>query len=420
MKDKNEIRNTRTQIVKTSLISIVLGLGLREINFEPSFIQAARYFIAVGIMGVVYYAVTWSRFDALFQSCDLTVGLAYPIIKGKKRTKYSTIYRFTLPTGLSLKDFEDKKEAIEQHLGREVDIKYTYKEIWIEVYKQNKKTSYEYDNSIKVNGSVAFPLGYTPHEELVTCNLSKGDDNTHMLVASTTGGGKSILLRVILTFLITKKNVDIYLMDFKGSEFFVFEGCKCIKDICYFPENALSMLQNLINIMESRYVKFREHRVRDIWAYNKKFKLTKMKHIVIVIDEFSLLSEYRDSIKALEDLSALGRAAGLNIIICTQRPDAKIVNGRIKNCFSVVAGLKVKDATNSRIIIDNDSLTKLRGRGHCILRYNGEDVELQVMYISDEEIEEYIKPFKTNDCVKKEISNRTLTEDDINDIISNW
>jgi S-DNA-T family DNA segregation ATPase FtsK/SpoIIIE len=241
-----------------------------------------------------------------------------------------------------------------------------------------------------------------------------------MLVGSMTGGGKSILLKIILTYLITKKKIDLYLLDFKGSEFFVFENCSCIKKICYDPEDALNMFIELTNIMKERYKKFKDKGVRDIWDFNNKYKFTKMRHIVIVADEYSELMEYKDCQREMERLTQLGRAAGFNLIICTQRPDSKVVNGRIKNNFSVVAGLKTNDAINSRIIIDNDSLSKLKGKGHCIFRYGGVDTVLQVMKITDEKIKELIKPFEINKEAekKKTIQNGELNEEDFNKVVN--
>jgi S-DNA-T family DNA segregation ATPase FtsK/SpoIIIE len=146
--------------------------------------------------------------------------------------------------------------------------------------------------------------------------------------------------------------------------------------------------------MQHRYKTFREHGVRDIQSYNNKMRKSPMKYIAVIIDEYSELMEDDNAQRELERLSALSRASGISLLISTQRPDSKVISSRIKCNVSVIAGLKTNTAINSRIIMDDDSLSNLRGRGHCIFRYGGKDTELQGMFISDKEITQLIKPYE--------------------------
>ena len=412
------MKNVRTNIMYNSCYAILGGLALdmaaNTFSFqEPIFTTVLKI---GGVIGLTYYGMTLSKFTRIFENLQLGVQNVYPIQVGCKTTDISKTYKFTLPTGLAVSQIESKKEPIEQWLGKKVKIAYINRGLFIiEVFLDSSDKMYDYDETLEVDGDIAFPMGYDVHGKLVTCCLSSGGNYTHMMIAGSTGGGKSVLLKVILTYLITKKSVDMYLVDLKGTELSIYENCSCVKDICYDCDSAIRLFKELTAIMQKRYETFRNNGVRDIKAYNKMFKHNKMKYIVVAIDEFSELMEDNESQRELERLSALSRSAGISIIVSTQRPDSKVVSSRIKNNFMTVAGLKTNTDINSRIIMDNDSLTDLRGNGHCILRYENKDWELQGMFISDDQIEQLIKAFTVK---KVKIKPKTMSEDQSYDIDS--
>lgn len=392
-------KDSRMTLVYNSVYAIIGGFGLDALSsvFTDDTTGLTKLLKCAGVLGITYYAWTWSKFDRIFRNLGLGIDTMYPIQKGVKKYENSVVYKFTLPTGLSTDTIENKKTEIEQWLGKKISIEYINHGLFIiEVFNDTSATMYDYDGSIKVNGDIAFPVGYDLHQKLVTCCLSNGDDNAHMLIAGTSGGGKSILLKVILTYLITNKHIDMYLIDLKGTELSIFENCDCVREICYDPENVLSLLDKISSIMKKRYDTFRKDGVRDIQSYNKKHTKGKMKYIVLAIDEYSILMEDDESQNRLQKLSALSRASGISLIISTQRPDSKVIDSRIKCNFSVIAGLRTNTAINSRIIFDDDSLSSLRGKGHCMFKYGGFDHELQGMFISDNLIENLIKPFEVD------------------------
>lgn len=393
-------KSLKTTRLINSAYAIISSFGLQA--FSPMFMSDNDSIVILiiliirgyGFFNIAYSAITWSKFDKIFENLGLGVNGQYPILKDKKKNKYSTFYKFTLPTKLSTDDIERYKLNIEQHFGKKIEIYYLDKGLFgIEMYHDSSAIMYDYDDNIQVDGEIAFPMGYDNHSQLVTCVLSNGDNNVHMMIASTSGGGKSILLRVILTYLITKKRVDLYLIDLKCTELSIFENCECVKEVCYKSDDVLKLLQKITGIMQKRYDIFKNNKVRDIQSYNKKFKNKPMKFIVVAVDEFSELMEDEKSQRELERIAALSRASGISLIISTQRPDAKVISSRIKANISVIAGLRTNTDINSRIIMDNDSLSKLRGNGHCIFRYGIKDIELQGMFISDNQIEQLIKPF---------------------------
>ena len=327
-------KNPKLGILISSVYAGVCGVGLDFI--APMFMDdvsdnnISRFLKILGILGATYYGLTWSKFDRIFINTGLGIDNIYPIQKSAKKGDKSTYYKFTLPTGMSVSEFEKKKEHIEQHFGKKIEISYLNHGLFgIEMFHDTTAEMYDYDDTIEVDGDLAFPMGYDLHGKLVTCNL-RCDDNCHMLIGSTSGGGKSVLLRDIITYLITHKNVELYLMDLKSTEFPIFEKCGCVKDVCYEPERAIGFLQGITKVMKHRYEIFRNNNVRDIDSYNQKHKKTPMKHIAVIIDEFSELMEDDASQRELERLSALSRASGIHLIISTQRPDSKIISSRIK------------------------------------------------------------------------------------------
>jgi len=415
---KNELRHTRTQIVQTSIYSVAMGIGLEYLNLGLNLTPFTALLKFIGGLGIMYYAFTWSRFDVIFKNLDLHVGLAYPIIKGKKKTEYSTIYKFTLPAGLSLKDFEDKKEAIEQHLGREIDIKYTYREIQIEVFKENKKTHYDYE-PVKIHGDVPVIIGYDKRGNLITCDLAS--DEPHMLIAGETGSGKSTILRDIITNFILMSKVKLHLIDLKmGAEFNIFAKSDKVISFSRTIYEAKNTLYQITKEIERRYDLFFRHDVKDIKDYNKKFKSNKLSYEVLIIDEFAELQYDKESMEALDMLGRMARACGIHMILATQRPDHKVLTGNIKVNVGTVLGLKTLNEINSKIIIDDNGLEKLRGRGHGLFKRGGDIIEIQAPYLPTEKTIELIKHTYVDKPKLHIIDNGDLSDDDLNNIVSNW
>ncbi|MBS4538233.1 DNA translocase FtsK [Clostridium sp. D2Q-11] len=212
-------------------------------------------------------------------------------------------------------------------------------------------------------------------------------------MAGETGSGKSTLLRSIITNLILNgkyNRYELHLIDLKnGAEFNVFRKSKYVKSFSRTIEDAEKILNKLIIEVDDRYDKFFKNDCVDIQEYNKKYR-SKMKYKIIIIDEFADLQNEKDSIQILETLAAKARACGIHLIISTQRPDAKVLNGRIKANVPSVIGLKTMNEINSRIIIDHSGLEELKGMGHGIYKFDKE-IEFQSMNISSGTARDLIK-----------------------------
>ena len=380
-----------TSLLDTSITSILGGAAITAIF--PPYALYGYGLMGIGGISMAYYAKSWNKFSRLFKNLKLCIDDAYPIYKKKKKTDISTIYCFTLPCGMSVEDFDKKKVAIEQHLGREIEIKYTYKEIQIEVFEQRGTPIFDYE-PVNIFGNVPILVGYDRKGELVSADLSNGEP--HMLIAGETGSGKSTALRSIITNLILKSNVTLHLVDLKrGAEFSVFAKSSKVKSFSRTRGEANKILTEIKFEIERRYDLFFENDVADIKEYNRRHK--KLDYQVLVIDEFADLHSEKESIENLESIAALARACGIHLVIATQRPDHKILNGRIKANVANVLGLKTMNSTNSQIIIDKPCLEHLRGKGHGIFK-RGKESEIQCPFLSIENCRELIK----HTYVKKE------------------
>lgn len=408
---------TRMNIVYNSIYALIGGFGLDALApaFTNDSVPLTGIIKCAGVLGIAYYAYRWSKFDKLFENLQLGVNGAYPIFKGKHKTDFSTVYKFTLPCGLSLQDFDKKKDAIEQHLGRDIDIKYTYKEIYIEVYNQNLKTRYDYVPT-KIKGDVPIIIGYDKKDSLVTCDLSEGEP--HMLIGGETGSGKSTTLRAIITNLILMSDVKLHLIDLKmGAEFNVFANSNKVINFGRTIKEANNILNELCIEVDRRYNLFFKNDVKDIKEYNKRFPRKKMNYQVLIIDEFADLQSVKECMILLELMARKSRSAGIHLLIATQRPDHKVLTGSIKVNVGTVLGLKTLNSTNSSIIIDDTGLEKLRGKGHGLFK-RGTVIEIQSPLISTDEVKELIKHTYINKKVKFD-ADRNISDVDVMEAINN-
>ncbi|MDF2588199.1 MAG: cell division FtsK/SpoIIIE [Anaerocolumna sp.] len=407
-----EVKDSRMLLVETSIYSFITGFGTELI--DPSLSPLCKLLKIVGVLGITYYAYTWSKFDLLFKNLKLGVSTAYPIIKGKEKTEYSDIYRFTLPKGICLQDFLDKQEAIENSLGREVDIKYTYKTIQIEVYKENQKTHYDYEPT-KISGDVPIIIGYSRRGELVSCDLSSGEP--HVLIAGETGSGKSTTLRSIICNLILMSKVRLHLVDLKnGAELGLFRKCSNVDSFCRNMKQAKDLLMQLSIETDRRYDMFYEKDVKDIKDYNKKYKTKMLDYQILIIDEFADLHSDKECMSILKELARKSRACGIHLIISTQRPSATVIDGDIKANITNSLGLKTINGTNSSIVIDETGLEKLRGDGHGKFKRGGKIIEIQCPYLDVNRCRELIKQTYVEKDVQK---SKQPTQEDLLNAIEN-
>lgn len=212
----------------------------------------------------------------------------------------------------------------------------------------------------------------------------------HMLVAGTTGSGKSMFLhQVIASLFMNHPTIDIYAVDTKMVEFSQYT---MVSNFHYVTDalEAVKMLNNLVHTMEKRYEVLASHGYRDIGQANENG--LKINPIVCIIDEFSDLIMRKDYTKNIEQcivkLAQKSRAAGIHLVIATQRPTSDVITGLIKANIPSRVCMKVNSASESRIVMDTRGGETLLGHGDMYFKGNGsfEPIRLQACYVCPQDM----------------------------------
>ncbi len=220
----------------------------------------------------------------------------------------------------------------------------------------------------------------------------------HLLVGGSTGSGKSVLLRSLLYALAAlhgPEQVGFYLVDPKMVSFQPFGSFPHLRrPVLTDPAQVPSLLEALVQEMDARYRSLADAPVVDVDEFNERSGGSRMCHLVLVIDEFAELVLSHD--RALRDgfqtgiarLGQKGRAAGIHLVLATQRPDRQVVAGLIKSNLQARVALKVADRVSSQVIIDRPGAESLAGHGDLLLWLGtGDPVRLQAPLVETEEIE---------------------------------
>ncbi len=235
----------------------------------------------------------------------------------------------------------------------------------------------------------------------------------HLLIAGTTGSGKSVCLNSMIVSILYNSNPDevkLLMIDPKQVEFTIYNGIPhLLVPVVSDPRKAAGALGWAVTEMLQRYKMFSENAVRDIKGFNKLAEtsetLTPMPHIVIFIDELSDLmmaapNEVEDSICRLAQMA---RAAGMHLVIATQRPSVNVITGIIKANIPSRIALSVSSQVDSRTIIDTAGAEKLLGNGDMLFSPVGvsKPIRVQGCFLSDEEVESVVKFIKNQGEEKK-------------------
>lgn len=229
----------------------------------------------------------------------------------------------------------------------------------------------------------------------------------HMIIAGATGSGKSVCTNSIIMSILmnaTPDEVKLILIDPKIVEFRVYEGIPhLLIPVVTDPKKAAGALNWAVQEMLRRYKQFAELNVRDIYDYNQKAlqadnDLAKMPQIVIAIDELAdlMMAASKEVEDAICRLAQMARAAGMHLIIATQRPTTDIITGLIKANIPSRIALSVMSQIDSRTILDMGGAEKLLGHGDMLYLPNGmpKPVRVQGCYTSTAEIEQVVEFIK--------------------------
>ena len=256
------------------------------------------------------------------------------------------------------------------------------------------------------NSKIAFAAGKDIAGKVVVADIGK---MPHMLVAGTTGSGKSVFTNsIIMSILFRAKPTEVRLIivDPKVVEFGIYNGIPhLLQPVVTDPKLASNTLKWAVSEMSDRYKKFADFNVRDLKGYNEKIEaagkdlgLTKLPQIVIVIDELAdlMMVAAKEVEESICRLAQLARAAGIHLIIATQRPSVDVVTGLIKANIPSRCALMVSSGVDSRTIIDSNGAEKLLGNGDMLFYPSGyvKPVRLQGAFVSDQEVQRVVEFWK--------------------------
>ena len=249
---------------------------------------------------------------------------------------------------------------------------------------------------------VTMAIGKDIGGKIVVADLAK---MPHMLIAGSTGSGKSVCINDIILSMIYKsapQDLRLIMVDPKQVELSVYSTLPhLLIPVVTDPKKAASALRWAVNEMTMRYKKFSDRGARDLARYNEiqEEEKTRLPRIVVIVDELAdLMMVAPDEVEdCICRIAQLGRAAGIHLIVATQRPSADVITGLIKANIPSRAAFAVSSAIDSRIILDTTGAEKLLGRGDCLFHPNGaaKPTRLQAAFVSDEEVEAVVNDIKT-------------------------
>lgn len=249
--------------------------------------------------------------------------------------------------------------------------------------------------------------------------ISGMEDMPHLLIAGATGSGKSVCINSIITSVIYKsspKDVKLMLIDPKVVELSVYNGIPhLLIDVVTNPKKAAFALNWAVDEMEKRYQAFAENHVRDLKGYNKKMMAEgkedeKLPKILIIVDELAdlMMVASKEIEEYIARLAQKARAAGMHLILATQRPSVDVITGTIKANVPSRIAFAVASSVDSRTILDMGGAEKLLGKGDMLFypsKYP-KPKRIQGAFISDGEVERLVDFVKNNNEIKNNVESK--------------
>ena len=257
----------------------------------------------------------------------------------------------------------------------------------------------------KAKSKLAFALGKDAAGEAVVTDIAK---MPHVLIAGSTGSGKSVCINTLITSIIYKSKpseVKLVMVDPKVVELSVYNGIPhLLIPVVTDPKKAAGALAWAVQEMVNRYHLFAEKNVRDIAGYNEALEKEgaegKLPQIVIIIDELAdlMMVAKNDVEDAICRLAQMARAAGMHLVIATQRPSVDVITGIIKANIASRISFAVTSQVDSRTILDSAGAEKLLGKGDMLFFPTGvlKPIRIQGAFVSDSEVEKIVSFLKEN------------------------
>ena len=288
--------------------------------------------------------------------------------------------------------------------------------------------SAEFKNS---KTKIPFSAGKDIGGQVIVSDIGK---MPHVLISGSTGSGKSVCINTIILSILYKARPDevkLIMIDPKVVELSVYNGIPhLLIPVVTDPKKAAGALNWAVVEMTERYQKFANTNVRDLKGYNahvEKFnkenpdtKMEKMPQIVIIVDELAdlMMVAPGDVEDAICRLAQLARAAGIHLILATQRPSVNVITGLIKANMPSRVAFAVSSGVDSRTILDMNGAEKLLGKGDMLFYPQGYQKPLRVQgaFVSDEEVSEVVQFLKEHNRVEDANENKEAIEEKVNSL----
>ena len=235
------------------------------------------------------------------------------------------------------------------------------------------------------SGSLEVPLGENHLGEVVTVNFSSSN-SPHILIGGTTGSGKSEALNTILAGLTehySENELRLQLIDPKWTELIRFEELPHILgEIGHEAQDAIELLNSAVEEMQQRFRSFAKAKTNSLVKYNSISSAEdRVPWWVIVLDEYADLTSDANDKKEIEALlkrlAQKARAAGIHVIIATQKPSSEVISTSLRSNLPAQLALRVKSSIESRVIMDEVGAEALNGKGDAFLKADGAIVRIQ-------------------------------------------
>ncbi len=264
----------------------------------------------------------------------------------------------------------------------------------------------------KATSDLTFAVGKDIAGRLILADIAK---MPHLLIAGATGSGKSVCINTLIMSILYKadpKDVKLIMIDPKVVELSVYNGiphlfCPVVTD----AKEAAAALNWAVREMMDRYNRFRELGVRTIAGYNEKVRTvegaeeagyTKMPYLLVIVDEFAdlMMIASKEVEESVSRLTQLARAAGIHLVLATQRPSVNVITGLIKANIPSRIAFSVSSVVDSRTILDQGGAEKLLGKGDMLFFPSGysEPVRVQGAFVSDQEVSNITDFLRSNNA----------------------
>ena len=322
-----------------------------------------------------------------------------------------TRYELELEPGIKLSKLTNLANDLALSLGasgvRIAPIPGKISTVGIEVPNKTVSTVYlreiiESENFTSPTGKLTFALGKDISGNCIVGNIAK---LPHLLIAGTTGSGKSVTVNALILSILYRarpEEVKLIMIDPKMVEFGKYNGIPhLLIPVVTDPKKAAGALQWAVTEMLKRYKVFSELGAKDLESYNRyasnQEELQPFPQLVVVIDELAdlMMTAAKEVEEAICRVAQMGRAAGVHLVVSTQRPSANVITGLMKANIPSRIALSVSSAMESRIIMDDVGAEKLVGNGDMLYKPIGEKpTRVQGAFVGEGEIEEVIEYLK--------------------------